>query len=507
MNTIPSTCKNLSSYFFWIAYVFTIILIEFSFLYTLCYWNTNKPVMYVLSVGVLLLIAALYLIHLYTDSKEIKFEDYFFLIFIPLLFGFTIFILPFTPPDEFTHINRIFDNVTVAPAHTPAQLLDAYQWIGSYEILGNFLEIDFDYSLIKESTHIAGGYSKFNYIVPSVVASICKAININGYLIVFFARISNAIIYLAACWYMLRTIPKGKLLLTIFLCNPMLLEQQASCSADSITNTITLMFIVQIFSMNIDYDNHRSKADFFLLAMLSCSLFLIKLNYIPLLLLLITLIHFIPDKKVKYSAYAIALVCPILLLLAILKWGKYNSLLYATIGLNEELNALSNILPTLKEHGMLILQQLLGGNLGWPYMPESPSPVSILIPSIWVIYAVVLLISCPISHQTSTDTMSSFTKTNFFIFLLTSLLLSAIIYLALWGGSYAIGDPVSGIQGRYFFQSLLLLLLSINGISTISCSRIMKVSLFIIAATTSLLSLLNCGGTTHKNLVIFPKET
>lgn len=491
MNNVLSEYRNTPIPFFWIMYVFSIIFIEFAFLYALCYWETNKPFIYVLSVGLLLLTGVLYAIHIHLSSDDLQLTDYFFLLFIPLLFGFAIFMLPFTPPDEFTHINRVFDNVTIAPAHTPAQLLDAYQWIGSYKSLGDFLLIDFDYTLVKDSAHIAGGYSKFNYIIPSIIASICKTLNVNGYLIIFFARLSNALIFLIACWHMLRIIPMGKLFLMVFLCNPMLLEQQASCSADSITNTITVLFTIQIFSMNVDFDSHKTKFDFLFLALLACLLFLIKLNYIPLLFLLITLIHFIPNKGMRRSGYALALLCPLILIIVLLKWGKYNSLLFATIGLKEDLNAFSNILPTIREHGLLVLQQLLGGNLGWPYMPESPSPVAVLIPSIWVIYAVLLIISCLFSQNTSCNT-GTFDKKNMFIFLFTSLLLSTVIYLALWGANYAVGDPVSGLQGRYFIQPLLLFLLCLASISRTTCSKKTDITLLIISISTSLISLLHC---------------
>lgn len=379
----------------------------------------------------------------------------FALVAIPVLVGFAFFVMPFSVPDEFTHINRVFDNRSgVSVLQVPAQMLDAYQWVTNYSELGTLLGIQFDYSWLKETEYVASSYSELNYFFPSLVVSAGKAFGVNGYVLVFAARLTNAALYLAACCWMLSTLPVGKKIAFVFLLNPMLLQQEASVSADALCNIGVLCFIVQVVALLERDRGGVRRFEWLLLAIFFVLVLVCKYVYLPLTLIAVLLISKIKNKVVRVAFPFVVALLGVVAVFFVLAVGYSNALDHILESLRID-SFLSTFFATLTQESLTMVWQFAGGNLGWPYMNYNDTPVTVRVPLCWIVFLVLLVMSV-----LSSSWRRSREKIVFRIAASVLVLFEAfLIYVALWGGA-EIEGPVTWLQGRYFIPPVFLLLIA-----------------------------------------------
>lgn len=384
-------------------------------------------------------------------------ERVFALVAPPLLFLFVFIMIPFAVPDESTHINRVFDNKSgVSVLMVPAQLLDAFEWITSYQSLWDFLNIPFDYSLVKETDYVASGYSVICYAVPSLFVSIGVAFGLNAYWLIYLARLVNAVLYLVAGWWMLKRCPVAKPFLLVFLLNPMLLQQEASCSADVLCNIGILCFVVQTLYMKYELKRitmpNLCVLAFFAFLVVAC-----KFVYAPLCLISLVLLPLIGNRRVKIG---VVLLVPVLVLIGVLVLlaSGYSRALFHLFEWSSWSTFASSLCLTLKEQSGILLWQFMGGNLGWPYMNSNFAPTSIPVPYAWLGYSAVFAGSLFICSRGVDG--SSLSAADRALAAVLGVVEIIILFFALWQGS-GTSEAVTWHQGRYFIPPALVLAFAI----------------------------------------------
>ena len=81
------------------------------------------------------------------------------------------------------------------------------------------------------------------YLFSGIGFLIGKMFSLNFMITMYIARTLNLIIGLILGYYSIKIIPFGKLLLTVYMFLPMYFQQQASMSADSLVNSVSIFFI------------------------------------------------------------------------------------------------------------------------------------------------------------------------------------------------------------------------------------------------------------------------
>ena len=372
----------------------------------------------------------------------------------PLLIGFALFMMPFAVPDEFTHINRVFDNRSgVCPLTVPEQLRDAEAWIGPYSGLQACFDIPFDYSLTRETENCAAAYSSINYLLPSLATLIGVPLGINAYVLIFAARLINAMLYLFAGYWMLCKMPFGKKLAFVFLLNPMLLQQEASCSADALCNIAALCFIVQVLAMRFGQCDPLPKREWVVLLGLALLVALCKYAYLPLICAAVILYPRIESRKIRWVLPFAAALFMVLAAVFVYMIG-YSAMLERVLSSFSFDAFFGSLGATIAQEGGTILWQFAGGNLGWPYMNGADATVTVRVPFAWVVYLAVLLVAFLASFGERKDLFRPWERVVLIAF---GAIESLLLFLALWE---ALAGPtaVTWMQGRYFIPPVFLVL-------------------------------------------------
>lgn len=378
----------------------------------------------------------------------------FLLVGAPLLAGYALFMMPFAVPDEFTHINRLFDiRSGVCPLEVPAQLRDAEAWIGPYSSLQTCFDISFDYTQTRLTENCASAYSTINYLLPSLAVALGKPLGINAYVLVFAARLINAALYLGACYWMLRTIPFGKKLAFVFLLNPMLLQQEASCSADALCNIAVLCFFVQVLAIRFGEGASVPRRAWAMLALFAVLVALCKYAYLPLVLSAVILYPKIQSRRVRRILPLASIV--LIAMVAVLVYCKgYSIMLDRLLAAFDPEVVFSSLGATIMQEGETLVWQFAGGNLGWPYMNGADATTTVRVPMLWIGYLLVLALAF-VSSLGEKEAPFRIWERVFLVCL--GVLESFFLFLALWE-AHAAASAVTWIQGRYFIPPVFVML-------------------------------------------------
>lgn len=388
----------------------------------------------------------------YSHSGFIDKPEKLFLLVAPIvLIGFAMFMMPFAVPDEFTHINRVFDNrAGIEFVQVPSQLPEVYSWISDYSALSSELATDYDYSVVRESDSSASAYSEINYLIPSIVVAVGRVFDANGLVLIFAARLSNAAVYFGAAYWMLRRLPAGKTFALVFLLNPMLLQQEASCSADALCNVGVLCFLTQVVAMRLDTRKSLPVKDWlsllgFLLVILAC-----KYVYLPLALAAVVLYPKIKRRWIRLALPFVMLAFAAVAIVLIVSVG-YGALLARVLEHFDPMEFWAKLVETIVCRSGLIVWQFAGGNLGWP-LDDPVVDAMVFVPGIWMIYLVLLCVS----FLACLNGKMVLALPERFFFVILAFAECLLIYTALWSDNPEIAGPVTGVQGRYLFGPLFL---------------------------------------------------
>ncbi len=434
------------------------LIASFSYLkvvYEHYFCGTFDVMMYGLFAFATLLIIAI--LGIFLGNKELKREDLFLLIAIPISTLFLTFILPLNVPDELYHY-KIATKVSMF--HFFNQDIMIPKNLHEFNLYSLFNTNISYQNLISE---IAGGYHPILYIFSGFSIRLSKILQFNPIIGFYIGRCANLILYLIISYYAVKKIPMGKFLMIIYLLNPMFLQQATSYSADALTNISSMLFIAYV--LYIKYDKKKVETKDFVTLLMGFMFVLVGKYAYFLLGLLFILIW--KELKEYIKAHKKKVIIIVLLIAIIgLSWFIYTKIpkdqIIDTINYERPQSTESklmhilknpqNIIPiylnTLLYNSNFYLITFLGGTLGALNIPISQIYT--------LIYAAILVLSIFVDKEKhELDKKSKII--NIIIFILTFHIVLAGLYLG-WG---VITDPIiQGVQGRYFIPIVILLLLA-----------------------------------------------
>ena len=411
------------------------------------------------------------IIYMIIKNKD-RIEKIFVAIAIPIGMAYLIFLIPTYAPDENAHIYRSYEisegilvtqsnEENLIKSNIPKFFVDNnHLTLKKYSDLNEALKQETDYNEKIEIDAPASSYFLTLYFPNSLMFSLGRVFNINGIIVLYLARMVNFIIFLICGYYTIKLMPFGKLLMMTYLLIPMVVHQAISLSADSITNTITLLFIA--YTLNLYYReniNRKNKIIYILLAVLVA---IHKTAYLPIVLISLIFLNR-KDKPKKQQIKFIAIVI-ILSIIAGIAWMALSStgekaqdiyLITNNVNSSEQVkyiiqhpfNYLKVLVKTMIVNCGNYYLWFMGCSMGW---------MDIGIRRLYLHLYFILLICSPFleKHDKELDIKSKI------IFLLVAIMVFVLILTALYIGHSGVGtDIIKGVQGRYFIPIVILVLL------------------------------------------------
>lgn len=408
--------------------------------------------------------------------KKEKIEKIFLKIMIPIGILYLFLVLPNRVPDEDEHIYRAYNisNFKIIPKTNdkgeaitlvPEFLLENNRYeINNYTKLLKTLNKETDYNKVKHTFNSAQAYSFIQYIFSAISFLISRVLGINIFTGIYLARLLNFTVFLVLAYVALKIIPFGKILLFVYMFSPIFLQQIISVSADSLLNSVSIIYISYILYLLCN-KKELIKQQRIILAILTLYLALSKYVYFPLIFInLLLIFNKNMNKKDKVFIIIISVISVILAL-----GNYYISTLYNdtrarmteyNVNSVEQIKFLINnpgripsiLYQTLKIETPRWIREFFGASLDW---------LILSIPKkIYYTYAFVLIVSIFLEFKETDKKLEI--KQNIYNIIIFGAIVSLIL-LGLYMTWSSVGCfIIEGVQGRYFIPIAILFLLSIK---------------------------------------------
>lgn len=425
-------------------------LVEFTALLTLVmHYENGWNIALIAGVcigGVALLV---YFIFLFAKLRE-KLELLFVILVIPLGLLFVLFMLPTQVPDELTHIYRLFDFFSNGiDVFVPLAVYDGH--VSGYSNYWELLSQDTNYSAGVTIDSVASSYSSLLYLVPSIGTFIGQALGLNIYLSIIIARSLNLLLFVVCGYLLIKKLPVGKTILFVYLLNPLLLQQQASCSADVLVNIVSLAFIVAFVYIYVKKEA-LTKIDIAILVGLLILLMVCKYIYLVLALVLLAFLPRIKSKKKRVGIIvAMGLLFSIAVFVVLSIGSNVGTISAMVLLILDPVELIKVYWKTFEVQTLFYLQSFSGGILG---------SLNIVAPHVWILYLGMLLTTVFVTCVREEYSLSRVPR---FLFIVTGIILAIILPLTFraWGMEIDhIYDYLQGAQGRYYIPVVILFLLA-----------------------------------------------
>ena len=366
-------------------------------------------------------------------------ERVFLLVATPALLAFAFFMMIGQVPDEINHIKRAFTleqpgndmmiPASIASGAYPATYAELAERLASSQNLSDL--VSGDYKMAAYLPHL--------YVVPYLVMKAATTLGINLYTALYLGRIANIALYLVGGYWVIRLMPLGRVFMMVYLLNPMILQQQASLSADAITNIVTLLYIALV--LRARFSDKVSKKLLVAIGVTFVIAALSKYIYALLIYLLLLLVPKIQDRRRRMAVYGgtaaftcIALFCA----LFVVSWGENQS----TFDLMKDpVNCLRILKNTVVLIGPSWVTMFFGGVLGSLNIP-------MWTPAVWA-YALVFAFSL-VFNLGESNTLKRYEK----ICIVTLTIVVTAMFTLLFRNWSMTADGnfdfITGVQGRYF---------------------------------------------------------
>lgn len=404
-----------------------------------------------LSFGIGLILLLAYAVFLLCDWRfDAKLN--FLVIAVPAVISFALFLLPGCVPDEGPHIWQAAAVLTRGPAgfDVPTAYLEL-NLPKSYSDVYYSLTHPTDWEDVFLCERYLGTYYLHLYMIPATVIEVFRLLGFNTLLALFAARICSGMVFVAAGCLFLHLMPYGKTWFLVFLLNPMLIQQEASCSADSVANVVAIGYFVAVLVIYSEKIYTRKSAA----AMICFSVLLVlsKAMFAPLVLLNLVYLGDIFKSGKLFKAYLLVLAT-CLLLVAIVTTFYSGSFMRDSFELMKDpLHCLMVLLRSIWEVGPFWFESYAGSSLG-ALSISTWSPALIFY---FMIQAVVLFYN---DEAVDVD-LNMVQKALFSIVSLVNFFL-IIISMREWTLSVDHReDIIMGVQGRYLIPLVSPILLCI----------------------------------------------
>ncbi|MGN0973216.1 MAG: DUF2142 domain-containing protein [Bacilli bacterium] len=396
---------------------------------------------------------------LFLGEKSLKPEQIFLLIGIPIGLIYLILIPLLNAPDELYHYKISYALATGQTFHNeiliPKIVNNSFNYRNVHDFLFNATN-----EFIMEKR---GMYNPLLYLFSATGILLGNIFKLSPIIGGYFGSFCNLLLFYIIGYYIIKKIPLGKIVMIVYLLNPMFLQQAASFSADAAINIFSMLFISYVLYLKFEKENIDHK-DFSILSVSYLFVLIGKYAYFPLIILLL----FIKDKLINYiKNNKKTVVLFIILILAIFGgWFIYNKVNSSSeiinntinsIPVNEEtklhflinnpFNYIKILFNTITVKSEFYLFSFLGYRLG---------ALNVTINTLYiVIYFIILLLSIFLEKN-----KYELSKTNKIITIVVFAIIFNIILLGLYLGWGIITDTIiEGVQGRYFIPINILLLL------------------------------------------------
>ncbi len=388
----------------------------------------------------LCLVAIVVLGCLIIRSKD-KPQTIFLLLAVPMGVALALFLLPDQVPDERWHIFRAVDLRVFGGGTTVPSIFDTMP--ANYSEYRDLLMTGQAWDSTVWFERDLTGYYVHLYALAHLVIIVFRALAINPYVAIIAARLANGAVFVAVGYLCVKKMPHGKVMFTIFMLNPMLLQQQFSLNADSMVNTVSLAFVTYLFWMK--FERHIQKKNFVVLVLLAALTSISKMAYAPMVLLFLILVPFIESKKTRtiiYGTVGGVIALGSIVVIATYRTGTYQLMFEL---LRNPVELVCVMLKSLYEMGPLWVKETFGMLLG-------ALNVNVWEPCFWL-YVGILLASAVFNLGEK----HAFTRVEKIFINLFSLCLFAAILLVFreWTVTHdKREDIIMGLQGRYLFPFL-----------------------------------------------------
>lgn len=304
-------------------------------------------------------------------------------------------------------------------------------------------------------------YSPVAYIPQAIGLKFATLLNLSPLYLLWIARIVNLLTASIIIMYALKQLPLCTELFFLVAISPMFLFQQASLSADCITNALIFLFCSVCFKQIFVIKNLKPLSISIFLLLLLAFISLCKQTYICLGLLLFPIIWnawFVTKERKECLQFLGALF---LFLIPFFIWNGLIKNLYVPARsdiiisperqmqyiLNHPMNYLKIVFNTINNQFFFIRRSCFGF-LGWL---DAPIDIKHLRNFNWLLLFIAIFSKPKINLNVSLRLRFLFFAT----FVVTAFLIILSMYLS-WN---SVGDKIiSGIQGRYFTAMVPLLL-------------------------------------------------
>lgn len=423
-----------------------------------------------------IVLLGLYLTFLYETVWKKSIEKSFVVMAFTIGIAFIIVIPVGIVPDEGMHAftaYRISNNllgieneenrITMrrSDGYTPVSLAGHYyneNYNAYYETLNNQI-VDSQLESY-EFPYVAG--TDYLYVLPSIGIAVARILSLNMNQMYFFGRIFNFAFYLIAMYFIIRQIKIKKNLFFVMGLLPVYIQQGISISYDVPIN-LMLLYVISITVRLFSNTKHSFNKWEIILFVVSCialcevkSHAYILVGLLPLLCLLAKKINFSKKKKMILTMMTIGVCVCFVGAFVVTKFlpavtlnpsDKYT-VMYLLQNPKEIILVIYN---TLIAFGSFDLDTFIGRYLGGldigihPYL-------------IYIYYFLLLLVTIP--KENEIDMLPRHTKISFVI---VAVITACFAYAGmLLANSTLIDQRVMGMQGRYLFASILLILLTID---------------------------------------------
>ena len=289
-------------------------------------------------------------------------------------------------------------------------------------------------------------YSPVPYLPQSIGIAIGRKLDLSPIILMYMGRVVNLLMWLILVFYAIKIIPINKRLLYLLALLPMSLFQASSLSADSLTNAAAFLFTAVI--IKTAYQDNKLNLSLFLMVMiLSLTISMSKMTYLPLL----GLIFLIPMKKIenKRAYFALALSVFSISAIANIAWIRTADNLYIHLVkgsssrnqlqfiLDQPMQFLNMLYNSLIARGLITIKQYIGV-LGW---------LDTWFPTWFYVLYVFAIILVVLSDDQSNIKISARERALIFLCLTCSTVLIVTSVYLYWT---PVGKDEALIQGRYF---------------------------------------------------------
>lgn len=321
------------------------------------------------------------------SKRSYKIDKAKFFVVAALILGIGIgtLVIPLTQYDEHTHFWRAYEL-------SKGNIISRWENLLPKSVIGLVIDenneyhlYDRKYSDLKENLTKelnpkdeeglfvggAGAYSPFNYIPQLVGITIGRIINTNPMIIAYLGRLTNFISFILLIYMSIKLIPKEKWknIVIVVALLPMTLNLATSLSPDCLAISLSILLVSYI--LNMKYKKEKMKnTQICLLAILCIATSLVKIAYLPLIILFLLIpSEKFKNKKIYYLVFVAILLISIvvnLLWMSVANKGgtaaiRTNSEEQVFFVLSNPLDFVTNMIYTIMENINDYISTMLGG--------------------------------------------------------------------------------------------------------------------------------------------------